>query len=540
MSDRVAPLTVDLPSSSGLHGTAEVVATVGFGLACAIGLIGAFVGLDSHGFWFDELFTARIIEPADPAELLARLAADVHPPLYGLVLFAYSKLAGLSETGLRSFSAVAACVAVLLFIGAMRPFFSLPARLFGAAMATGSLFWFFQSQNARPYAFSLLISVGILALALRLLAERRDRTMPDRTTAGLAALVFIGAFVHFYLLYESLAVLIALALLRRDRRRALAGIGLSLLAVMGLYVTLVTMTYSQANLDSNWVRNDVTWYRLVLESCLHYALGTAGAIALVLCGVVFGFYRASSRVVIGNRAVSWGRFPLDPVTGLLIGVPIMVFAGSVVSSNLFTPNFFDRSFLILSPFLWAFAARLYDESVAATPPPVRLALTLALSAVVLAMASIVVQRLPPDQPALLYEPFRQSADWIRGIDDCRGQVVPVLSTDRKDWYKPGYGELVYRDIYGRHLDGFAQPRLVFVEDALSGNVPADLRAELARRIAGQGCPIVAWSVHNMPFATMTAATNALLPVQAPVEAEDFTDGQTGYVMVLQRDSRKAP
>ena len=44
----------------------------------------------------------------------------------------------------------------------------------------------------------------------------------------------------------------------------------------------------------------------------------------------------------------------------------------------------------------------------------------------------------------------------------------------------------------------------------------------------------------MPFATMTAATNALLPVQAPVEAEDFTDGQTGYVMVLQRDSRKAP
>jgi hypothetical protein len=429
VSDRAAPLTVDVPSSSVLRGAAEVVAVVGFGLACAIGLVGAFVGLDSHSFWFDELFTARIIEPSDPAELLARLAADVHPPLYGLLLFVYSKVTGLSEVGLRSFSAVTACAAVLLFIGTVRPFFSLPARLFGAAMATGSLFWFFQSQNARPYAFSLLLSVGILALALRLLADPRDRITPDRTTAGLTALLFVGAFLHFYLLYEGLAVLIALALLRPDRRRALVSIGVSLLAVMGLYVTLVTMTYSQANLESNWVRNDVTWYRLVLESCLHYALGTAGAIALVLCGVVFAFYRASSRD--NGREVGRRRFPLDAMTTLLVGVPIMVFAGSVVSSNLLTPNFFDRSFLILSPFLWAFGARLYDESVAATPPPVRLALTLALSSVVLAMASIVVQRLPPDQPALLYEPFRQSAEWIRGVEACRGQIVPVLSTDRK-------------------------------------------------------------------------------------------------------------
>jgi hypothetical protein len=44
----------------------------------------------------------------------------------------------------------------------------------------------------------------------------------------------------------------------------------------------------------------------------------------------------------------------------------------------------------------------------------------------------------------------------------------------------------------------------------------------------------------MPFATMTAATNALLPGQAPVKAEDFADGQTGYVAVLQRGSGIAP
>jgi len=529
-----------MPSSHrALAGAGDLLALVGFGLACAIGFAGAFIGLDSHGFWFDELYTVRIIAPSDPAELFARLGADVHPPLFGLVLSVYSKVAGLSEVGLRSFSAVAACAAVLLFVASTGRSFSLQGRLFGAAMATGSLFWFLHSQNARPYALCLLVSVSILGLSLQLLAEPRDRARSNQALAGLAALVFVGAFVHFYLLYESLAVLITLALLRPDRRRAILAIGLSLVAVMSLYVLLVTMNFSQANLESNWVRNDPTWYRLVLESCLHYALGSAGAVALVLCGVVFVFYRTSSRAENIGREIAWGRFPLDAMAGLLFGVPILVLAGSIVSSTVFTPNFFDRSFLILSPFLWAFCARLYDESVAVTPGPARLALTLALSAVVLAMASIVVQRLPPERPGLLYEPFRESAEWIRGLGDCRGEVVPVLSTDRKDWYKPGYGEALYADIYGRYLDGFARPQLVFVEDAVAGTIPADLRAELERRVAGEGCPIVAWSVHNMPLATMTKAVNALLPVEAPVpvKAETFSDGQTGYVMVLERRSR---
>jgi hypothetical protein len=537
VSDRVAPLGAKPFSQPALTGAGDLLALVGFGLACAIAFAGAFIGLDSHGFWFDELFTVRIIAPSDPAELFARLGADVHPPLFGLVLFLYSKIVGLGEAGLRSFSAVAACAAVLVFVASTGRSFSLPGRLFGAAMATGSLFWFLHSQNARPYALCLLVSAGILAFCLRLLEEPRDRARSNQALVGLAALVFVGSFVHFYLLYESLAALIALALLRADRRRAILAIGLSLVAIMGLYVTLVTMNFSQANLESNWVRNDATWYRLVLESCLQYALGSAGAVALVLCGVVFIFYRTSSRAENLGREITWGRFPLDAMAGLLVGVPMLVLAGSIVSSTLFTPNFFDRSFLILSPFLWAFCARLYDESVAATPGPVRLALTLALSAVVLAMASIVIQRLPSERPGLLYEPFRESAEWIRGMADCRGQIVPVLSTDRKEWYGPGYGEAVYADIYGRYLDGFARPQLVFVEDAIAGSIPADLRAELERRLAGQGCPIVAWSVHNMSLATMTKAVNSLLPVPAPVKAEAFTDGQTGYVMVLERKGR---
>ena len=52
--------------------TDRVVAVACFGLACAIGLVFAFVGLATHGLWFDELFTARLLEATPGTTLFGR------------------------------------------------------------------------------------------------------------------------------------------------------------------------------------------------------------------------------------------------------------------------------------------------------------------------------------------------------------------------------------------------------------------------------------------------------------------------------------
>src|SRR5260370_2062849 len=117
---------------------ADALVAIGcFGLACVAGLEGAFVGLEPLGFWFDELFTARLIEP-DGTSLMARIATDMHPPLYLVLLSLYSQAPGDGDAALRSLSALAACAAIPVFVTATRRAFSLPGRLFGAAMATGS------------------------------------------------------------------------------------------------------------------------------------------------------------------------------------------------------------------------------------------------------------------------------------------------------------------------------------------------------------------------------------------------------------------
>jgi len=490
--------------------------------------------LDSFGFWFDELFTLHILEPQPGAgDLLSRVATDVHPPLYPVVLYLYAQVAGYSDAALRSFSALAASAAVLVFIASGRRAFSLSARLFGAALATGSWFWFFQSQNARSYALCLLVSAGILALSLSLVAERSSQGR-RRLLIWLIALMAVGSFVHFYVLYESLAVLIVLATSRQcDRRWAIAA-SFGLIAVAALYLKLVVVPFTQVSLDTNWYQNNPGWYARVLESCLQYTFGNAGSVAIAICvaAMLVAFVRRRPKTVTNQAGA--------PVTLLLIGVPVLVLAGAAMSSTLFAPNFFDRNFLVVSPFFWGISARLYDAATKNRPPPIRTAVNAALSLIVLSIAFVAAQRPESKRPTILYEPFRESAEWIRTVPDCRRQLIPVITTDQLAWYKPGFAQELYGSIYGHYLEGFASVRLVSMEDLVNQHIDGDLVEELQRRLSGKGCQILAWSVHNMARETLERAKAEFLSatnrtaIAGTITLQEFHQGQTGYALYLVR------
>jgi hypothetical protein len=515
-------------------GTDSLVAIVCFGMAIVVGLAGAFVGLATHGFWFDELFTARLIEP-DGTSLMARIVTDVHPPVYLVLLSLYSKIAGDGDAALRSLSALAASASILMFVATTRRTFTLPGRLFGAALATGSLFWFFQAQNARSYALCLLVSAGILACGLALLDKEQQPGRARLQFGGMVALMFAGSFTHFYMLYESLAVLFMLFVLRRQHRPATAAAAAVLVVASGLYMKLVVEPHSLVSLSHNWYQNNPTWYFLVLKSCLHYTFGDAGLLAIALCAGALIAGRLMRRTET--------RLALDRMTALLIGVPVLVLLAAVLSSTLVAPNFFDRNYLVLSPFLWALAARLYDAALRGMRAPLRLALNAALGAIVLSTASIVTLRLPP-QPALsIYEPFRESAEWIRTLPSCRDQIVPVLSTDKPTWYKPGYAETIYTSGYGRYLQGFARPQLLFFHDVRANQLPIDLQAQLRQRLKGESCPVLVWSAHNVTAEVMAAAKASLLALagrpDATVKAKMFEDGGMGFVLYAEHPAPEA-
>jgi hypothetical protein len=509
-------------------GTDRLVAVACFGLACAVGLVFAFVGLATHSLWFDELFTAWVLEPASGTTLLSRIATDVHPPLYLLAVAGVTRLFGDGETGLRLLSAVAASGAIVVFVLGTRATFSLPARLFGAALATGSLFWFNQAQNARSYALSLLIVSGVLVVSLALLNP--DRPRHRLLLPAVLALAAAGSFTHFYGLYVSLSVLILLVLIGRRDRALLAGAAAVLVLAVGLYVKLVIEPHTRVSLNDNWYQNNVAWYLDVLRSCLDYTLGPQGLVAILLClGAIL-----QGRLT----AVRGGPVQLDRVTLFLAGVPVLVLAGAIVSSTLMAPNFWDRNFLIVSPFFWALSARAYDAATERAKPALRLALASALSLLVLSMASVAMARLPSGEPRVPYEPFRQSAQWIETLPACRGQVLPVVTTDHPSWYKPGYAETIYASAYGHYLEQFAPTELVFSRDLARGTLPSSLKAELERRMAGEGCPVLAWSTHNMtPDIANWIKATLLASIGRPsagasIVVQPFDDGAQGYVLYV--------
>jgi hypothetical protein len=280
---------------------------------------------------------------------------------------------------------------------------------------------------------------------------------------------------------------------------------------------------TRVSLGENWYRNDPAWYFAVLKSCVQYTLGPPGLTALLLCAIAF---------LQGGRGSAIPR--PDRVTLFLGGVPVLVLVGAIVSSTLLAPNFWDRNFLVVSPFLWALCAGAYDAAVGKAAPAIRLALAGALAVLLLSMASIATARLPGAEARVLHEPFRQSAAWIRTLPACRGETLPVVSTDSPLWYKPGYAELIYGSAYGHYLNGFATTELVFTRDLAQGALPAGLKAELQRRLAGDGCPVLAWTAHNMTPEAIASIQARLLAAlgagTATIAAQEFEDGSLGYVL----------
>jgi hypothetical protein len=139
---------------------------------------------------------------------------------------------------------------------------------------------------------------------------------------------------------------------------------------------------------------------------------------------------------------------------------------------------------------------------------------------------------------VVHEPFRQSAEWIRTLPACRGRTLPVVTSDSPAWYKPGYAGLIYGGAYGRYLQGFAPTELVFSGDLALGVLPPGLKEELQRRLAGQGCPVLAWMAHNMtPAIGAWIQTKLLAAVgvdAAKVSLREFDDGGLGYVLYVSR------
>lgn len=183
-------------------------------LACGL----RFCGLDAQSLWNDE-GSSVALAGRDLATIARDAAQDIHPPLYYWLLAGWTHLAGTSEVGVRSLSALLGVVLVALTYPLGRLLAGRWAGLATALLAAINPFQVYYSQEARMYVLLALCSALAFYAALRWATSPSPRWGATYVLAAAAGLYTHYAFPLVLLALNLLLVpWTALGHPRRDMR----------------------------------------------------------------------------------------------------------------------------------------------------------------------------------------------------------------------------------------------------------------------------------------------------------------------------------
>lgn len=173
------------------------------------------IGAGRESLWYDEAFSAAVVSHS-PAEIWQITSADHHPPLYYLMLKAFSALFGSSEQALRALSALGAVALAGLGLGPLRRACGAKVGLIYTVLVLISPAALFMAQEARMYTWAACFVTA--AAAYGALAADGGRR---RDWAAFGACSLAAAYTHHYALLATgmvhLALLGWLALRARAR-----------------------------------------------------------------------------------------------------------------------------------------------------------------------------------------------------------------------------------------------------------------------------------------------------------------------------------
>jgi mannosyltransferase len=210
-------------------------------LLVAIMLCGAalrFSTLDLQSFDLDESVTVALLHHGFGGMLSSIPHTESTPPLYYVVAWAWTRVFGLSEVGLRSLSALLGTLMIAGAYFATRRLASRRAALIAAALTAVSPWLIWYSQEARAYALFALFALGSFVLFLRALDDPRGRSL-----AAWGALSALALASHYFALFLVVPEAAWLLTQRGSRRGAVIASGL--LAAVGL--ALLPLALEQAH-----------------------------------------------------------------------------------------------------------------------------------------------------------------------------------------------------------------------------------------------------------------------------------------------------
>ncbi len=298
------------PAGSWLRqpGTAVIALTLG---AAAL----RFATLNVQSIWLDESATIVLVHRGFSGMLSHLSSSESAPPLYYILVWAWTKLLGAGPLGFRSFSALVGTLTVpVMYLAGRR--ISTRAGLWAAALTAVNPAMYYYSQEARAYALVVLFSAAALVFWQRALEEPKSRNLWLWATMSILA-VLTHYFAAFLFLPE------ALLLARRHRWRATRA-PIVVVALVG--IALVPLAARErADGKSNWIEAASLSSRIG-ESAKQFLVGLYGPLE-ILSALLAALLAAGALALLlryGDRRERHCARDLAILAGVAIALPLLL------------------------------------------------------------------------------------------------------------------------------------------------------------------------------------------------------------------------
>lgn len=181
-------------------------------IICLIAFVLRVFRLDYQSLWYDEAFSVYLAN-FDLAQITARTAADIQPPLYYYLLHFWIALAGDSEFALRFLSLAFGGLTIPLMFAIAQRLFNRNAAILASILATVAPLYVWYAQEARMYTlitFLLLLSSYSLLRVIQGTEEnKRNQWTIIFVVANIAA-IYTHYFAFVVIAFQLLFTLYAL------------------------------------------------------------------------------------------------------------------------------------------------------------------------------------------------------------------------------------------------------------------------------------------------------------------------------------------
>ena len=209
--------------------------------------------LDFQSYWYDELFSAHFSNPAHSLSTVVELTvADVHPPLFQVLMWLSYQACGYTEWAGRLPSAMAGIIAIAAIFLLGRELFGRTVGVYAALFATLNFYLLYYAQEARSFALLYCLSTVSFLFFVRVLHGHSGWNVAAYVVATLM-LLYTHYFGFLMLVVQALCMIVFVvaqgSLNQRLKAHAAVAGGLLLLGVL----PLLPVVLGHAAIDQFWI-----------------------------------------------------------------------------------------------------------------------------------------------------------------------------------------------------------------------------------------------------------------------------------------------